>query len=248
MRKLVTGLAFAALSASVSNAADLPLKAPSAVQPALYNWTGFYAGGNLGYDWGQVNWSYFGDPTQTVARRPEGPSVGVHLGAQYQVKQFLIGVEGSWSGSLRDIDDRGLDAPIFAARFDSYARIVNVWTIGPRVGWVFSPQWMVFATGGYAESVIESAFILRPNVAAGSDFRTGTHHGWFAGGGVEYLFNNYVYAGLEYRHVELDTVLQGPPTPLPIIDVSRQVSPSFDVVQVRLGFKITPGQARPLVR
>lgn len=240
MRRLVAGLILAALSVGASCAADMPVKATPVASAAVYNWTGLYGGLNVGYDWGRVDWSYYNDPTQTVGRRPQGPSVGLHAGAQYQFKQFLIGVEGSWSGSLKDIDDRGLDAPIFAARFDSYARIVNVWTVGPRVGWVFSPQWMVFATGGYAESVVDTAFILRATPATGSDYRSFTHHGWFAGGGIEYLFNNYVYAGLEYRHVELDTGLHGPA--VPVTDVSRYVSPSFDIVQIRLGFKFTPGQ------
>lgn len=240
MKRPLTGLALVALSASASAAADLPVKAAPIAPAAIYNWTGFYGGVNVGYDWGQVDWSYFNNRTQTVARRPEGTSVGFHVGAQYQIKQFLIGVEGSWSGSIRNIDNRGPDAPSFAARFDSYAHIVDVWTVGPRAGFVFSPQWMVFVTGGYAESVVDSAFILLANPQQGSDYRSFTHRGWFAGGGIEYLFNNYVYAGLEYRHVELDTVLHGPR--IPVTDVSRYVNASFDLVQVRLGFKITPGQ------
>src|SRR5262245_41574954 len=37
-------------------AADLPAKAPvlKAPPPAIYNWTGFYVGGNAGYSWGRA--------------------------------------------------------------------------------------------------------------------------------------------------------------------------------------------------
>ena len=215
----------------------MPIKAAPAAPVAVYNWTGFYAGLNAGYDWGRVDWTYFNNPTQTVNRRPDGWSVGGHVGAQYQFQQFLVGVEGSWSGSFNNIADRGPDAPAFAANFDSYARFVNVWTVGGRAGWIFSPQWMVFASGGYAESQVDTRFFVRATPTV-QDARSATHSGWYAGGGVEYLFTNFAYVGIEYRHVELNTILQGPS--IPVASVSRYVSPSFDLVQLRLGFKITP--------
>jgi outer membrane immunogenic protein len=45
----LTGIVFSALIAPAS-AADLPVKAPVAASP-VYNWTGFYVGGNAGYTW-----------------------------------------------------------------------------------------------------------------------------------------------------------------------------------------------------
>ena len=35
-------------------AADLPVKAPMMAPVAVYNWTGFYIGGNAGYSWGRA--------------------------------------------------------------------------------------------------------------------------------------------------------------------------------------------------
>lgn len=42
----------------IASAADLPRKAPAVVPvapPVLYNWSGFYVGGNIGYGWGRAH-------------------------------------------------------------------------------------------------------------------------------------------------------------------------------------------------
>ena len=56
-----SGIAALSLLASslTTQAADIPrpvYKAPRSVI-AYYNWTGFYAGINAGYGWGESNWS-----------------------------------------------------------------------------------------------------------------------------------------------------------------------------------------------
>ena len=34
----------------------MPLKAPALVPPPVYNWTGFYVGGEVGGRWDDANW------------------------------------------------------------------------------------------------------------------------------------------------------------------------------------------------
>ena len=53
-RLLLAGATIASLIATNAFAADLPVytKAPPPVV-AVYNWTGFYVGGNVGYSWGR---------------------------------------------------------------------------------------------------------------------------------------------------------------------------------------------------
>lgn len=56
MQKLTGALAALAVTlplAQQAAAADLPLKAPPLV--VVYNWTGFYAGANVGYSWGRAD-------------------------------------------------------------------------------------------------------------------------------------------------------------------------------------------------
>ena len=55
MRIALGTVAALALSLPVSAiAADLPVKAPMMAPVAVYNWTGFYIGGNAGYSWGRA--------------------------------------------------------------------------------------------------------------------------------------------------------------------------------------------------
>jgi len=55
MRFLLGTAAALALSAPISAmAADLPVKAPMMAPVAVYNWSGFYIGGNAGYSWGRA--------------------------------------------------------------------------------------------------------------------------------------------------------------------------------------------------
>jgi high affinity Mn2+ porin len=57
---LVAGIALMALAvANRADAADsslpIPVKAPPIA--AVYDWSGFYAGGRVGYAWGNSNWT-----------------------------------------------------------------------------------------------------------------------------------------------------------------------------------------------
>ena len=60
MRRLWIAIIAAALTvvcAQVASAADMPVKAPRpvAAPPPVYNWTGFYVGGHVGYLWGRTH-------------------------------------------------------------------------------------------------------------------------------------------------------------------------------------------------
>ena len=71
-RALVGGLGFLALAAAPAMAADIPVKAPvvaPVMAPLVYNWSGFYIGGNIGGGWANAeylnlaNTTFFGVPT-----------------------------------------------------------------------------------------------------------------------------------------------------------------------------------------
>ena len=60
MRHLLIAIIAAAskvVFAPVASAADMPVKAQPRVSapPPVYNWTGFYVGGHVGYLWGRTN-------------------------------------------------------------------------------------------------------------------------------------------------------------------------------------------------
>jgi outer membrane immunogenic protein len=73
MKKLLGALTGIALAAPVGTAlaADLrlPAKAPVMAPVVVYNWTGFYAGVNVGYSWGRDNADIVGSSTTTIRTR-----------------------------------------------------------------------------------------------------------------------------------------------------------------------------------
>src|SRR6185295_16237477 len=79
--------------------------------------------------------------------------------------------------------------------------IKSVLSVTGRVGYSPMPDWLLYAKGGYAAAYIE----LRGNITpSGLDQftwnDTNWHHGWTAGGGVEYRLFRNVSIGAEYNY------------------------------------------------
>ena len=157
---------------ALSNAAlgaDLPTKAPLA--PALYNWTGFYAGVSGGYGWNKGSNSLTGADTLnlyrffiasppsaiipgTIDSGSKGVLGGISAGYNYQIGQSLIGVEADFSkanirGSSSFVSpDFGPASPIVTTQQDKKLEWLS--TLRGRVGYLPTPALLVFATGGLA--------------------------------------------------------------------------------------------------
>ncbi len=77
---------------STASAADLPRRSPAYIPPAyvpLFTWTGFYAGINGGYGFGDSKGS-----GKALAGSPDGGLVGGTVGYNYQYQQLVVGLEG----------------------------------------------------------------------------------------------------------------------------------------------------------
>ena len=105
MRVLLTGAALAALAAGPALAADLGRPAPAPVYtkappvPTTYNWTGFYIGADGGYGWGTSSGTLTNAAGASLAPysyNVNGPIAGGFIGGNYQINQFVIGLEGDW--------------------------------------------------------------------------------------------------------------------------------------------------------
>src|ERR1700687_2347232 len=114
----VAALAFASGAAF---AADLPRSPAPYYNPApssLYNWSGFYAGLNLGYGWGKET---------NTGVNPSGILGGGQVGYNWQSGQFVFGGEADLQGSGAN---------------DTFApwKFSNPWfgTVRGRVGYAFN--------------------------------------------------------------------------------------------------------------
>jgi outer membrane immunogenic protein len=100
------------VGSSAAIAADMPAAVPlKAVPVVAYGWTGFYAGLHGGYAWGNGSINLtdnrgigLGLFPATLAANPSGFLGGVQARYNYQVAQWMFGVESdiAWAGIKRD--------------------------------------------------------------------------------------------------------------------------------------------------
>jgi outer membrane immunogenic protein len=186
-RFALAGFALATLGSTMTaQAADMPLKAPPPVA-AVYNWTGFYIGGNVGYSWGDARTDGALTATQNVSIfRTAGPDLissvntaigplpynlgrtnvdgiigGGQAGYNWQVdRSWVLGIEADFQGS----DEHGTNTICAAgcavgAAFLSVENRLNWFgTLRGRVGWLPTDRVMLYATGGLAYGHLETTF------------------------------------------------------------------------------------------
>ena len=108
--------------AAPASAADMAVKAPPpAPLPVIYNWSGFYIGGNGG--WGQSRncWDFvdacWRRPSLTGCRERSGGLIGGQIGYRWQANQWVFGVEaqGDWA-DLSNSRVSLLDPALFSTR------------------------------------------------------------------------------------------------------------------------------------
>lgn len=188
------------LVAPSASAADLAVPpAPAPVAPvvsapeAIYNWTGFYIGGDLGAGFAHSSWS---DPFSGLRDRfNTGPGFigGGEVGANYQWKMLVVGVEGDFNWTGLGLKGSGSD---------SLGDSINTntqWTstVTGRVGAAFD-RLLVYGKGGAAFAQDQSGFT---DLAGNSASNTFTRTGWTAGLGLEYGITRNWSAKLEYDYL-----------------------------------------------
>jgi outer membrane immunogenic protein len=177
MKKTLFAVVIAAGLATAGTAAAADLRpAPYApiAQSGLYNWSGAYAGLNLGYEWGHVTNS---------AVNPSGMAGGGQIGYNWQNGQFVFGAE-------TDLQFSGADDTFAPFKFS------NPWfgTLRGRAGVAFNNV-LLYATLGLAYGDLKAQ-------SAGID-ETRTELGWTGGVGLEYGFAPNWSARVEYLYLDL---------------------------------------------
>jgi outer membrane immunogenic protein len=196
---LLATVALASLAiAAPAFAADLPVKAPPPVMPALYNWSGIYLGVQGGAVLGQTShWteSNTDEVNLDVGHPLHGGFVGGEVGINFQApgSPWVFGIEadGNWAeleesltcGEPLDggvIDATGVPPDQLNAcgsRIDRFA------TVRGRLGYAFGPRgdFLVFVTGGavWAHQSERVDSMPPTTVVAGTTTLTGPTGGQF---------------------------------------------------------------------
>jgi outer membrane immunogenic protein len=223
------GLGFGALALAAMTiptaAADLERRPPPplvAAPAVVYNWSGFYIGGNIGGKWADQDGTLFLD--QVVGFTPLGlvgfgnggnDSNGAFVGGgqvgyNWQTGAWVFGIEGDFQGTnlKREFVCCGPLAPqIFFVPGDIIS-VKNNWqaSIRGRLGYAWD-RFLVYATGGGAFANIKATVALQnffgPAALVASESDTLT--GWTVGAGFEWgLWSNWTI-GLEYRFSSFDS-------------------------------------------
>ena len=178
MNKVLMAAILTGVSASAM-AADLPPRNKAPAPPVVYvppafTWTGLYAGFNTG-----LSYANFGPNFGTSS----GGVVGVGVGYNYQINQFVLGAEVDYDFNRDGVKGNGAFGP-------TKAWATQVSTLRARAGYAMD-RTLFFVTGGYAAATIHEEALALP--ASESHWRNGLA----LGGGVEYAITNNVTAKLE---------------------------------------------------
>ncbi|RDJ25286.1 porin family protein [Bosea caraganae] len=222
---LLSGVAaLGILAAGAASAADLPSrKGPVAAPyyPPAFTWTGFYIGANAGYAWGQVDSSALG--TLNSFDDPDGFVGGGQVGYNYQIGQWVLGVEADFQGA--DLKATASD-PFFGLRASNELNWFG--TVRGRVGYAFD-RFLPYVTGGFAYGNVKNK-ISGPGFSVSDD---NTQYGWTLGGGLEYAFTNNLTVKAEYLYVDLDKES----IVVPGGTFTGSVGTKFSVARVGLNYK-----------
>ena len=217
--------AFLVIASSDAFAADLPVrKAPPPPPPVIvpvYNWTGFYIGGNLGGAWasGTLTDNFTG---ARFTGNHSGFIGGGQIGYNWQVApQFVLGVEGMFDGtSISKSSNR-----VTAINGDILQGSVHTnWltTVAGRFGYAAN-NWLFYGKGG-GGWVENSATVT--DVTTGISFtNSNTNSGWLAGAGIEYGLTPNWTMKVEYDHLGLSNWTRASPLFVgDTITLSRQIN------------------------
>jgi len=223
--KTITLAIFAiAVGATGASAADMAVKArPIAVDP-VYNWTGWYIGGNVGYAWGKSDTTTVVDPTSSWAVEqvpfrnefmalgsqnysPRGVVGGLQAGYNYQSGAWVFGLEADISAA--NISRTNLSSGLNNAITRNFTETTKSdWfaTVRPRFGYAANTT-LLYVTGGLAVGNVSGEWqVLSSNTYNKTGSGSDTKVGWTVGAGVEQAFAPHWTVKLEYLYTDLGSI------------------------------------------
>jgi outer membrane immunogenic protein len=213
IRKALGVAALTLLGQASAMAADMPVKAPLTPAAQIYDWSGFYVGGNIGYgvarDRGTDTY-LFPDGTlfagEAVTQAPAGAVGGGQIGANWQTGRWVLGLEGDWQGTGQK------DSICVQTCSPNVGQLNYGVAISQRIDWLATLRGRLgYADGGFlwymtAGGAWGSVTSTDIGLAGPLTFPANFSHspgGWTVGAGVETALGGNWTAKLEYLYVDL---------------------------------------------
>jgi outer membrane immunogenic protein len=197
------------VSASAADMAARPYtKAPPPAVAAVYDWSGFYIGGNAGYGTTRNCWnfvSFAGAPftADQGCHDSDGIVAGGQVGYRWQSNAFVFGLEAQ--GNWADLDGSRVSSPAFVfapgdLTINSRLRAFGLFT--GQIGYAWNNV-LLYVKGGAA--VVDNRYF---HTFTANNFLINstddTRWGGTVGVGMEFGFAPNWSFGVEYNHIFLE--------------------------------------------
>jgi outer membrane immunogenic protein len=237
MKKYLLSMMGLAAMAGSAMAADLPARTYKAPPPpviAIYDWTGFYIGGNGGWGQARACWDFVVPGAATTAagcREGSGGVVGGQVGYRWQTGQFVFGVEGQ--GDWADLSSTNVVT--FNTAFSTRAKVDGIGLINGQIGYAWNNA-LLYLAGGAA--VTGSRFDILN--AAGTSLASSSATRWGAdvGVGFEYGFTPNWSVGAQYDHLFMGHANNSFSVVNPIVaNALNRINLDVDMVTIRFNYR-----------
>jgi outer membrane immunogenic protein len=240
------GFCILALGCGPTQAADFPATAPL---PPQESWTGFHLGlgGGLSSLNDKLDAERGSDPSSPFSASLNGLGASgllatINAGYDYQFSpSFVVGAFGDLDiHSLRSSLD--VDIPSAPLTIHGEFSVRRQWSIGGRIGYLTSPNTLVFLSVGYTDLSVSN---FAANISPGNQIATvaavAPHiAGGFVGAGFETKLTNAVSLMGEYRFSEFGSGL----VRLPTINgtdinqfVTARISPTLQIAKATVNYR-----------
>lgn len=231
--RLAWAVALGLALTQAASAADFPVKATA--HEAVYNWTGFYAGVNVGGGWGRSSVDASFDPSgrfdtavaNSTSGRISGGLGGLQAGYNMQIDRLIFGVETD----IQATGQQGKAQSTVSLTFPNFCfgpcvplppSVANAplnhsqslpWfgTLRGRIGLMPSDRSLFYVTGGLAYGEIDASTTLTvaPQASVTSNFSQ-VKLGWVVGAGFESALVGGWTGKIEYLHLDFGSIGSGP--------------------------------------
>ncbi len=238
----------------------MPSKAPvyKAAPVLMYNWAGWYFGGNIGYGWGRnsdpsVTFNddsgiglagYYAAGGNVVPNvRQRGVIGGLQLGYNWQSNNFVYGLVTDFQASGMKASGTNTVTPPGFVNSSQANGVETNWfgTFRAKLG-VAQNNWLLYATGGLAYGQVKSSgsFVAINGCCSYAGSVSSTRGGWAAGAGLDSSLTPNWTIGVEYLYVDLGRVSYTETTtqalnPLTTITVSNRAA--ANIARATLNYK-----------
>jgi outer membrane immunogenic protein len=219
-----------------ASAADMAVKAPPpAPIPVMYNWSGFYIGGNGGWAQSRNCWDFLTVVGAVIAdgcRDRSGGVIGGQIGYRWQAGQWVFGLEAQ--GDWADLSNTRVS--IVNPLFSTQTKTDGIGLFTGQIGYAWNAALFYVKGGGAVTS--NSYNILTTLGGVNIANASSTRWGGTVGVGFEYGFAPGWSVGVEYDHLFMGNSNNSFSVVNPIVaGALNRINQDVDMVTLRFNYR-----------